>query len=515
MFCPFGDVACVPVFVTLVAALLCASYLLSRTKFLKPGPRRLPCFRGPRGLPLLGNILQIHENQWLQYASPIFSLNFAGQHVLVVGSARVAAELMDRRSSIYSDRPRFIMAAEILTGGMNLAFARWGDRWKRMRKAANTALSAAAAARYTTLQEKEARCFLQVIYAYPPLPRPASSSQETDINEASTLIKNVEDYVSRMLKAALPGNYLVEFFPWMMYIPAWFPGAAWKRQGRMWFRRDTNMFLDLVAETKAAIKDGTRGKCFVAELLNSSAQHDLDPVETAWLAGMMFGAGAEALAATFAFFVLAMVLFPHVQEKLRTEIDSVVGDPDDKASLPRIPTFHDTQKMPYLHAVIKEVMRWRPMGPMGIPHRSVEDDVYEGHFIPAGTLIVPNVWTMHHDECVYPDAQTFKPERFLAEDGVTPVAYRDTKELGHHTFGFGRRACPGYHVANNVLAINGANLVWAFRISKAVDHHGREITPDPDALLDEGPAVRPMPFDCVLKVRSTMVKKMLSEESGL
>ena len=53
------------------------------------------------------------------------------------------------------------MATEILTGGMNLAFASSGSRWKRMRKAANIGLSAKASAEYTGLQEKEARCFLR------------------------------------------------------------------------------------------------------------------------------------------------------------------------------------------------------------------------------------------------------------------------------------------------------------------------------------------------------------------
>ena len=53
------------------------------------------------------------------------------------------------------------MATEILTGGMNLAFAPLGSRWKRMRKAANLALSAKAAADFTPLQEREAEHFLR------------------------------------------------------------------------------------------------------------------------------------------------------------------------------------------------------------------------------------------------------------------------------------------------------------------------------------------------------------------
>lgn len=92
---------------------------------------------------------------------------------------------------------------------------------------------------------------LSAVYAYPPLPPPSSS--DAVHTEASNLVRDADDYVSRMLKAALPGNYLVEFFPWMMKLPMWFPGMGWKRQGYEWFKKDTRMFSKLVDETQAAL----------------------------------------------------------------------------------------------------------------------------------------------------------------------------------------------------------------------------------------------------------------------
>lgn len=50
----------------------------------------------------------------------------AGQPMVIVNTGKVGADLLDRRSAIYSDRPRFIMAAEILTGGMLVGFAKYG-----------------------------------------------------------------------------------------------------------------------------------------------------------------------------------------------------------------------------------------------------------------------------------------------------------------------------------------------------------------------------------------------------
>lgn len=81
---------------------------------------------------------------------------------------------------------------------------------------------------------------------------------------------------------------------------------------------------------------------------------------------------------------------------------------------------------------------------------SVADDIYEGHFIPANSLIIPNVWLLNQDPLVWgPDAMEFKPERHLDEKGqLKAVGPPDAREESHFTYGFGRRVCVGKHVAN-------------------------------------------------------------------
>jgi cytochrome P450 len=64
------------------------------------------------------------------------------------------------------------------------------------------------------------------------------------------------------------------------------------------------------------------------------------------------------ISATLSFFMLAMVLYPRVQEKLRAEIEAATDGE-------RFPTFNEVKDLPYLSAVIKETLRWRPMGPLG------------------------------------------------------------------------------------------------------------------------------------------------------
>lgn len=82
-----------------------------------------------------------------------------------------------------------------------------------------------------------------------------------------------------------------------------------------------------------------------------------------------------------------MGIYPEVQKKAQEELDRVLG-PN------RLPRFEDRSNLPYIEAIVKEALRWHPVAPMGIPHMSTEDDVYEGYFIPKGSLVMPNIWSV-------------------------------------------------------------------------------------------------------------------------
>ena len=80
-----------------------------------------------------------------------------------------------------------------------------------------------------------------------------------------------------------------------------------------------------------------------------------------------------------------MACFPEVQKKAREELDAVVG-PN------RLPSFEDRDSLPYITAVAKEALRWQSVVPLGVPHRSLADDEYKGYFIPAGSVVIANLW---------------------------------------------------------------------------------------------------------------------------
>jgi len=194
------------------------------------------------------------------------------------------------------------------------------------------------------------------------------------------------------------------------------------------------------------------------------------------------------------FFVLYMVLHPDVQSRAQAEIDEVVGSA-------RLPSFSDRPSLPYVEALLRETMRCNPVLPLSVPRATTEDDIYNGYLIPKGTTIIPNVWGMTHNEDKYSDPMTFNPSRFLTEAGQVND---DNPVL---TFGFGRRLCPGRHLAERSVWAMMVSVLAVFDISKAKDDDGKEINFVPK--FTSGQATHPMPFPCTIAPRSAEKEKLV------
>ena len=88
---------------------------------------------------------------------------------------------------------------------------------------------------------------------------------------------------------------------------------------------------------------------------------------------------------SLATFFLAMTRHPEVLQKAQEEMDRVVGRD-------RLPTFADRDALPYLNALLEELYRWRPGISLALPHRLMAHDDYRGFDIPAGCMVMPNIW---------------------------------------------------------------------------------------------------------------------------
>ena len=114
--------------------------------------------------------------------------------------------------------------------------------------------------------------------------------------------------------------------------------------------------------------------------------------------------------------------------KTQEELDRVIRKGE-------LPDLSHKDNLPYIKALVKEVPRWNPPLPISLPNRAMQDDVYRGRLIPAGAVMIQNVWTICRDPSIYPDPESFNPDRFLKDGKIDPLVFNPEDRV----FGTGRR----------------------------------------------------------------------------
>ncbi|EUC55382.1 cytochrome P450 family protein [Rhizoctonia solani AG-3 Rhs1AP] len=321
-----------------------------------------------------------------------------GHTIVIINSLDTATELLGKRSSIYSDRPELPMLNDpkLVGWGSNTGNIRYGDHWRTQRRLTHAVLHKKASEDLWPGMVKQTRSALQRL-----LDNPDNFTEEFRRMSGATLlssvygyevssyndslVKVVENAVHRISEAALSGNFYVNTITWMKYIPAWMPGASWKRTANAW-RNEVQQMVNVPYHwAKDQISRGIASHSIVGQMLSlSKGEDEVERRELEerirWASATLFAAGTDTSVATVIVFVLAMVLHPEVQTKAQTEIDSVLGGT-------RLPEMTDRDSMPYVCCIVKEVLRWWPAFPLGVPHASTRDDVYRGYFIPKGSTM--------------------------------------------------------------------------------------------------------------------------------
>uniref|UniRef100_A0A2P2LAK2 Cytochrome P450 89A2-like n=1 Tax=Rhizophora mucronata TaxID=61149 RepID=A0A2P2LAK2_RHIMU len=175
--------------------------------------------------------------------------------------------------------------------------------------------------------------------------------------------------------------------------------------------------------------------------------------------------GTDTTSTALQWVMANLVKYPHIQEKLFTEINVVMVAEEEEVKEDEL------QKMPYLKAIILEGLRRHPPGHFVLPHAVTQDTILEGFLIPKNGVVNFTVAEMGLDPKVWEDPMEFKPERFLhnnnGKDEVEAFDLTGNREIKMMPFGAGRRMCPGYHLAMLHLEYYVANLVWNFKWTAA------------------------------------------------
>ncbi|EMD35670.1 hypothetical protein CERSUDRAFT_85632 [Gelatoporia subvermispora B] len=474
---------------------------------------------GPTRWPFLGNALQLPQQQmWLTFSEwqktygDIIHVDVFNQPIIIINSSKIAKDLLDKRSSIYSDRPHLVMAGDLVGYSDPFVLQPYGEKWKKQRKFVASDFSPATMPRYYQLQETEVRKLVRNVILDPD-----SLFSQTKLRIGTIIIRVTYGYyikgeqdpfltlpltaMENFSKASAPGTWLVDFVPQMKNMPSWMPGAGFLKTAKKWRKIVWDASWDPYNWCKNGLETGeTLMPNLCGSAIQSAADGKLskeDEEQLVWAASAIMGGGLDTNMSAALSFFLAMVLHPAVQRKAQAEIDAVIG-------CERLPSIADRDALPYVRSIITEVLRWKPPVPLSIPHSLTQDDVYEGIFLPKGALIMPNVWHMMHDPTSYPDPSAFRPERYAGADG--DAAQRRVHEL---VFGFGRRACPGVHFAEGTLFALVATVLATVDVLPALDAQGREIRPDPK--YSSGTITFPEAFPVRFSVRSEQAETLLAQ----
>ncbi|TCD66167.1 hypothetical protein EIP91_001721 [Steccherinum ochraceum] len=470
---------------------------------LPPGPKKVPLFGNKLDVPLTFQWLKYSE--WHKKYGPMITVNMMGLNIIVISSQKIVQDLLEKRHTQYSERPRFPMITDLVGWDQTTVFMPIDSLWKEHRKNFSRLFGTKTTmAKFFSMEVFEARRFMRNIlrekdkledhvrYWAGSLSLKIAYGYETKVGH-DDLVELVDEAMDQFTFLSKPGRYLVDFFPILKYVPAWVPGATFQRKAAFYRKTLTDMINIPFEMAQKQLKAGTAKPSFTTDLLSADDYNSQKEYALKTSAATIYAGGADTTAGQTHGFILIMMLWPEACKKAQAEIDRVIG-PD------RLPDYNDRENLPFVEACIKEAMRLHTFVPLGATRIAPKDDVVNGYFIPAGTIIQPHAWQMLHDPDTYPNPFNFIPERWLVENPPP-----QTREM---MFGFGRRMCPGMVLADASVWLAATMFLALFDI-KPTDGSPKKFDQGPDGVLDGQNLCHPKPFKSNITPRNAKAEALI------
>jgi len=235
--------------------------------------------------------------------------------------------------------------------------------------------------------------------------------------------------------AAMPviGRYLISGVV-TRSLPRWLPMRNGERFHQACQAVDTVLYA-VIARGRQALAEGRYEDNLLAMLLNvvdDESGEQMTDQQVHDEAITIFMAGYDTTAMGLAWTLHLLLQHPEALARLQAEIDQVLAG--------RTPTFVDLPQLPYARMVFQEALRLYP--PVAwLPRTAIADDLIDGFPIPAGATVIVPIFVIQQHPAFWPDATTFRPERFAPSDGnMTTSAQHPSAWL---PFGAGPRLCIG------------------------------------------------------------------------
>ncbi|XP_073156675.1 cytochrome P450 84A1-like [Henckelia pumila] len=442
--------------------------------------RRNPFPPGPKGLPLIGNLLTMKKltHRSLAELAEVYGglchLKMGQLHMVAVSTPEMARQVLQTQDNVFSNRPVTVAISYLTYDRADMAFAHYGPFWRQMRKICVMKVFSRKKAESWASVREEIDSFLKKVDA-----RIGSS-----VNLGAMVLGLTRDITYRAAFGSIPEEgkveflrimqefsklfrefNVVDFIPWLGWI-CYQGGDLHKRLDRA--RGSLDVFIDKIIDDHLEKKTNRKNNevCdgfeddMVDELIEfydeDGGKRDLGSALSitrdnikALIMDVMFG-GTETVSSAVEWTMAELMTSWEDLTKLQQELADVVG-------LNRKVHESDLDKLTYLKCVVKETLRLHPPIPL-LLHETATDTVVDGFRIPARAHVMINTWAIGRDKNVWEEPNKFKPSRFL--EGGAPDFKGSNFEF--IPFGSGRRSCPGMQLGLYALELTVANLCHCF-----------------------------------------------------
>ncbi|KAA8531944.1 hypothetical protein F0562_006339 [Nyssa sinensis] len=440
--------------------------------------RKLPYPPGPKGLPVIGNMMMMNQltHRGLaklakQYGG-IFHLRMGFLHMVTVSSPDIARQVLQVQDNIFSNRPATIAISYLTYDRADMAFAHYGPFWRQMRKLCVMKL----------FSRKRAESWESVRDEVDSMVRVVVSNTGKPVNIGELVFSLTRDIIYRAAFGSSSHEGQDDFIKILQEFSKLFgafniadfiPGLGWadpqglnSRLAKA--RASLDGFIDTIIDDhmekhrKNNISDDANtdmvddllafysdeAKVTVSDDLQSSFRLTRDNIK-AIIMDVMFG-GTETVASAIEWAMSELMRSPEDLKRVQQELAEVVG-------LDRRVEESDFDKLTYLKCALKETLRLHPPIPL-LLHETAEDAEVAGYYIPARSRVMINAWAIGRDKNSWDDPESFKPSRFLKE-GVPDFKGSNFEFI---PFGSGRRSCPGMQLGLYALDMAVAHLLHCF-----------------------------------------------------
>jgi cytochrome P450 len=442
----------------------------------RPAPRHLDELPGPRGIPVIGSLLQIEPQRmhqqlegWCKEFGPMFRLRLGRRKLLIVGDHEAVASILRDRPDGFNRTSR-LEAVGVEMGLKPGLFGANGEAWRRQRRMVMAGFDPAhvkayfpslrkVAARLAgrwTLAAREGRAIdLQADLMRYTVDTIAGLAFGAEVNT----LESDGDVIQQHLDRIFPALLRRMFAP----LPLWrvFPSAEDRalRRGVIAVHEAVDGF---IAEARRRMDADPGLRTHPANLLEAmiaaadAPDSGITDLQVAGNVLTMLLAGEDTTANTIAWMIDLLWRHPEALARATAEVRGVLQPGQE-------PGFEQIAQLDYIEACAHETMRLKPVAPV-IGLQAARDTVVGDVQVPAGTVLICVMRRDSVSDSHVPDAASFAPERWLA--GGDPGALAGSAKRTSMPFGAGPRICPGRYLALLEMKMAMAVLLGGFDIAR-------------------------------------------------